>query len=217
MTALALCRFANFMAAMLIFGSSPFLSLYAPAGVQRSLSPTIRRLSLAASVIGPATALLWLALEAAAMEDDRNAAIARHDRGGLDQHFVRRGLDPPPGPGGARRHRIIAPRDGCTALAVLADLGLASFALVGYATLQPGPDVVLHRAKNALHLVSTGAWLGGLISFVLCLDAYEESDLKRNAVEAMTRFSFFDHFVVRRSWRRELSTSRLSRPARRCR
>jgi putative copper export protein len=111
---------------------------------------------------------------------------------------------------------VLAPRDDWTTLAILSGLGLASLALVGHATMQSGPEGIVHRVNHALHLVSTGAWLGGLIP-VLCLDADAKSDLKRNAVEAMTRFSFFGHFVVRRSWRRELSTSRLSRPARRCR
>jgi putative copper resistance protein D len=103
---------------------------------------------------------------------------------------------------------VLAPRDDWTTLAILSGLGLASLALVGHATMQSGPEGIVHRVNHALHLVSTGAWLGGLIP-VLCLDADAKSDLKRNAVEAMTRFSFFGHFVVRRSWRRELSTSRL--------
>ena len=32
--------------------------------------------------------------------------------------------------------------------------------------------------------------------FVLCLDAYRDADLRRDAVTAMMRFSFYGHFVV---------------------
>ncbi len=74
MTALALCRFAHFLAAMLAFGSSAFLWLCAPVDLRRALSPRVRRLALAASLVALATAILWLALEAASMADDWGAA-----------------------------------------------------------------------------------------------------------------------------------------------
>jgi putative copper resistance protein D len=65
---------------------------------------------------------------------------------------------------------VLAPRDDWTTLAILSGLGLASLALVGHATMQSGSEGIVHRVNHALHLVSTGAWLGGLIP-VLCLDA----------------------------------------------
>ena len=65
-----MCRFAHFMAAMLAFGASAYLWLLTPEKLRRALSPTLWRLSLVASVIALVTAIIWLALESAAMADD---------------------------------------------------------------------------------------------------------------------------------------------------
>ena len=62
-TALALCRFAHFLAAMLTFGASAYLGLYAPERLMRALSPAVRRLALVASLVALATAIVWLVLE----------------------------------------------------------------------------------------------------------------------------------------------------------
>ena len=74
MTALVICRFAHFLAAMLAFGASAYLWLYAPVDLRRALSPRSWRLSLVASVIALATAIVWLSLEAASMADDSSGA-----------------------------------------------------------------------------------------------------------------------------------------------
>ena len=49
---------------------------------------------------------------------------------------------------------------------------LASLGLVGHAAMQTGVEGVRHRANHAVHLLTTGAWIGGLVPFVMCLDAY---------------------------------------------
>ena len=43
MTALALCRFTHFLAAMLVFGMSAYLWAYAPERLRLALSPAVRR------------------------------------------------------------------------------------------------------------------------------------------------------------------------------
>ena len=63
MTALAVCRFVHFLAAMLAFGSSVFLWLYAPADLRRALAPKVRPLALAASLVVLLSAIVWLALD----------------------------------------------------------------------------------------------------------------------------------------------------------
>ena len=75
MTALALIRFVHFMAAMLAFGMSAYLWLYAPERLRLALSPAARRLALIASVVALLTAVAWLQLEAAAMAGDLSAAL----------------------------------------------------------------------------------------------------------------------------------------------
>ena len=91
---------------------------------------------------------------------------------------------------------LLAPSDAWTTIAVLSGLVLASLALVGHAAMQTGVEGVVHRANHALHLLTAGAWIGGLIPFVMCLSAYARNALRREAVDAMMRFSFWGHFNV---------------------
>ncbi len=62
--------------------------------------------------------------------------------------------------------------------------------------MQTGAEGVLHRMNDAVHLLMAGAWLGGLITFLAFLDAYWKDRHHRDAVSAMTRFSFTGHFIV---------------------
>ena len=198
MTALALCRFAHFMAAMLAFGSSAFLCLCAPIGLGRALAPNVRHLALAASLVAFATAILWLALEAASMADDWSAAA---DPGMIaavltDTSFGQAWIAHLAFAAALVAAAVFAPRDAWGAIAVLSGLVLASLALVGHAAMQTGVVGALHRANHAVHLLTTGAWLGGLITFAMCRDAYAANYHRSDAVSAMTRFSFYGHFVV---------------------
>ncbi len=198
MTALALCRFAHFMAAMLVFGSSAFLRLYTPVDLRRSLSPEIRRLALAASLVALATGFLWLALEAASMADDWGAAIDPGTIGAVltGTEFGQAWIAHLALTATLVAAAVFAPRDDWGAIAALAGLTLASLALVGHAAMQTGLEGILHRANHAAHLLATGAWLGGLIPFVMCRDAFAANTLRDEAVAAMSRFSFTGHFVV---------------------
>ena len=198
MAALALCRFAHFLAAMLTFGASAYLWLYAPERLTRALSPAIWRLTLFASVVALLTAIGWLALESASMADDWGAAV---DPGTIGTVLA----DTAFGHAWAA-HLLLAaalvavvvfgPRARWAATAVASAALLASLGLVGHAAMQTGAVGVLHRANHAVHLVTAGAWIGGLIPFVMCLSAYKRGDLRRQAVKAMMRFSFYGHFVV---------------------
>ena len=62
--------------------------------------------------------------------------------------------------------------------------------------MQAGAVGALHRANDALHLLATAAWLGGLPMFALCLKAYRDPSLSAGAVTAMRRFSFWGQFDV---------------------
>ena len=59
-----------------------------------------------------------------------------------------------------------------------------------------GAEGVLHRANHAVHLMTAGAWIGGLVPFAMCLRAYERDDLRKDAVRAMAGFSFWGQFIV---------------------
>jgi copper resistance protein D len=197
-TALALCRFAHFLAAMLTFGSGAYLWLYAPERLTIALSPAVRRLALVGSVVALLSAILWLALESASMADDWSAAL---DPGAIDGVLADTAF------GHAWIvHLVLAatlvavvvfgPRARWAATAVASGAVLASLGFVGHAAMQTGAEGILHRLNHAVHLIAAAAWIGALVPFVMCLGAYERGDLRREAVKAMTSFSFWGHFIV---------------------
>jgi putative copper resistance protein D len=197
MTALALCRFAHFLAVMLTFGISFYLWAYAPERLRGALSSTARRIVLIASLVALITAIAWLALESAAMSDDWNAAVDREQIGAVltDTAFGRAWA----------AHLVLAAalvavvafsRAGWGATSLVSAALLASLGLVGHAAMQTGAEGLLHRANHAVHLVATGAWIGGLVPFVMCLRAYQRDDLRKDAVRAMAAFSYWGQFIV---------------------
>ncbi len=198
MTALALCRFAHFLAAMLTFGMSAYLWLYAPERLRLALSPVVRRLALIASIVALITAIAWLALESASMADDWSAAI---DPGAIGAVLT----DTAFGHAWAA-HLILAAalvlvvifeaRARLVATAVASAALLASLGLVGHAAMQTGAEGVLHRMNHAVHLLTAGSWIGGLVPFAMCLSAYRRDDLRKDAVLAMMSFSFWGQFIV---------------------
>jgi putative copper resistance protein D len=196
-TALALCRFAHFFAAMLTFGMSAYLWAYAPERLRLALSPVARRIVLIASIVALITAIAWLALESAAMADDWSAAI--------DPEAIAAVLTDTAFGAVWAAHLVLAAalvavvafwraRWGATSL-VSAGL-LASLGLVGHAAMQTGAEGVLHRANHALHLMAAGGWLGGLVPFAMCIRAYQRDDLRKDAVRAMAGFSFWGQLIV---------------------
>jgi copper resistance protein D len=198
MTALALCRFAHFLAAMLAFGMSAYLWLYAPERLRLALSPVVRRLALIAGLVALITAVAWLALESASMADDWSAAIDPEAIGAVltDTAFGHAWA----------AHLILAaalvavvifePSARWVATAVASAALLASLGLVGHAAVQTGAEGILHRVNHAVHLLTAGAWIGGLVPFAMCLSAYRRDDLRKDAVRAMMSFSFWGQFIV---------------------
>jgi copper resistance protein D len=198
MTALALCRFAHFMATMLAFGMSAYLWAYARERLKLALSPIARRLALIMGLVALITAVVWLALESASMADDLSAATDPEAIGAVladtafghvwAAHLVL----------AAALVAVVAfgPRARWAATSLVSGALLASLGLVGHAAMQSGAEGVLHRANHAVHLLTTGAWIGGLVPFAMCLSAYERDDLRKDALRAMTGFSFWGQLIV---------------------
>jgi putative copper resistance protein D len=197
-SALVLCRFAHFLAAMLTFGASAYLWLYAPDRLMAALSPAIRRLTLIGGLVALATAIVWLALESASMAEDWSAALDPRAIGAVlgDTAFGHVWAAHLVLAAALAAIVVFGPRARWDATAVASAALLASLGLVGHAAMQTGPEGVLHRANHAVHLLAAGAWIGALVPFVICLGVYERGDLRRDAVNAMTRFSFAGHFIV---------------------
>lgn len=197
-TALALCRFVHFAAAMILFGAVAYVVALAPRDLARALAPTTRWIATAAIPLAALSALLWLALEAASMEGDWSGLA---DPGAIGAVLTDTAF------GAVWLWRLIL----ATALVVALAFGrggptptllvgsaalLASLGLVDHAAMQTGAVGALHRANDALHLLTTAAWLGGLPMFALCLDAYRDPRLGADAVTAMRRFSFWGQIDV---------------------
>jgi len=198
MTALALCRFAHFMGAMLTFGMSQYLWAYAPQRLRLALSPPLRRLALITSLIALVSAIVWLGLEAASMAGDWSDAF---DPGTIGAVLT----DTAFGHAWAA-HLVLAAalvavvvsgsRDRWTATLLASAALLASLGLVDHAAMQTGAEGVLHRVNDAVHLLAAGAWIGGLVPFAMCLRAYKRDELREDAVQAMTGFSFWGQLIV---------------------
>jgi putative copper resistance protein D len=196
--ALALCRFAHFAAAMTLFGAMAFVVALAPPDLARALAPMTRAIAVAAIPVAALSALVWLALESASMAGDWSALF---DLGSISAVLTDTDF------GAVWLWRLVLAaalvvalalgRGGPTLpLAVGATLLLASLGLVDHAAMQAGALGALHRANDALHLLATAAWLGGLPMFALSLRAYRDPSLSAAAVTAMRRFSFWGQFDV---------------------
>jgi putative copper resistance protein D len=197
-SALALCRFAHFLSAMALFGASLYVWLLAPPDLGRALAPAARRIAAVAIPLAALSALAWIALEAASMADSWSGLV---DADALQAVLTDTAF------GAVWQWRLSVALVLLVALAlgrhgpsgfmtVVSALLLASLCLVGHASMQHGGVGALHRVNHALHLLAAGAWLGGLLPFVLCLKAYRDPALRRDAVTAMRRFSFWGQFDV---------------------
>jgi putative copper resistance protein D len=196
--ALALCRFAHFLSAMIAFGASAYVSLLAPIALRRPLWHSSRSLVLAAALVALVSAAFWVAMESAEMAGEWSGAWDPDTIEGVlfDTAFgrvwqVRLLLCAMLiGAVAVRSETLRGPRTG------LAALVLASLGLTGHAVMQTGAIGALHRGADALHLLCAGAWIGGLAPFALCLRACASGELRGEAVTAMRRYSRYGHFFV---------------------
>jgi copper resistance protein D len=197
-SALASCRFVHFLSAMALFGLSAYARILAPPALAPALAPAARRIAAVAIPLAALSALVWIALEAASMSGSWSGVV---DPDALEGVL----MDTDFGAVWLGRLVVVAALLGALALGrhgpssfmtVVSGLLLASLCLVGHAAMQQGGVGAIHRANHALHLLTTGAWLGGLLPFALCLNFYRDPALRRVAATAMKRFSFWGQFDV---------------------
>ncbi len=198
LTALILCRFAHFAATMLWFGSTSFVWALAPAALARDLTGAIRKIAAAAIIVAAITALAWLGLEAASMGEAWADALSPKMLAGVltDTAFGRvwqwrLGLI-------ALCLAVLALRwhDRWAIVASIAAALLASLGLAGHAIMQSGLVGAAHRANDALHLLVAGAWAGGLVPFILCVNRFGDPTLRSEALLAARRYSAWGHVIV---------------------
>src|SRR5438874_1722602 len=165
------CRFVQFTAAMLIFGTAAF-RMYALAGSDAGAASIILSafdacfgcVLLAASVIALISAIALLLCQTAAMAGSPAAAadVATVSAVLLETRFGRVWC----------WHLLLAAilvlaclnRQPRRPVILLLSLGLlASFAWVGHATMGEGAALVGHELNQTGHLLAAGLWLGGLV------------------------------------------------------
>jgi putative copper resistance protein D len=79
---------------------------------------------------------------------------------------------------------------------VLAGCLLASLTLTGHAAMKTGLVGALHAGVDIVHVLSAGAWLGGLVGFVFVMRAVHDVAHRPHALVALSRFSTLGHVAV---------------------
>ena len=197
-TTLVICRLLHFAATMLLFGAGAFLWALVPAELARAVIGPVRRMIAVAIVVAAITALARIGLEAGQMGDGwidgvnpgvladvlLDTAFGRVWQWRLGLALVLVGAL------AFRRH------DRWAFVVPVSALLLASLGLTGHAIMQSGVVGALHRLNHALHLLAAGAWLGGLLPFILCLGQFDDPQLRSAVGVTLRRFSGVGHFVV---------------------
>jgi putative copper resistance protein D len=191
---LVLARFVHFAATMSLFGGYLFAAALAPPTLRPDLAPFLRRFGPPLALLCLFSALLWLVVLAREMAE-----------GALDFDVLGDVLS------GTAFGRVWQARLAILALllaatvwpdrrglapAALAGLAIATLGLVGHATMQDGVLGAAHRANHALHLLATSFWLGGLPLFLVALARFRKRPERRDALEALMRYSRVGHFAV---------------------
>jgi putative copper resistance protein D len=198
LTALVIVRLAHFAANMLLFGTGTFLWALVPADLARALIGPVRRIVAGATVAIVITVVTWMGLEAGQMGDGWPDVM---DPAVLTSVWVDTSFG-----------RVWQWRTGlCIALVGVVAIDrydrwifivpasallLASLGLVGHATMQSGLTGMLHYLNHSVHLLAAGAWLGGLLPFILCLRHFDDPRTRTQARTVLLRFSRWGHLVV---------------------
>jgi len=88
-------------------------------------------------------------------------------------------------------HRLCQP-----ALLVSGLLQLATLSLVGHAAMHDGVVGSAHRLNQAIHLIATSFWAGGLLPMCLLMRHARQTALRQEAIRTMMRFSRYGHLAV---------------------
>lgn len=199
-TALLAGRFAQYLAAALLFGA-PLFGLYALRG-EAVGGRMVRQLALLALAVAGAAAWLVLMGQAAAMTGDPAGALSpaawlevlsgsQFGRAWL----VRLGLIVATAAAVLRR----SSRWTYLPMAVTGGLLLASLAWMGHGAADEGARGLVHLVADVAHLLAAGAWLGALVPLTILVDRAARASgaaLSGVACRALERFSGVGSAVV---------------------
>jgi copper resistance protein D len=196
--ALIVVRFAHFVSAMFLFGTSAFLAFLAPPSLRASLGRPLERLLVTAAFLAATTAVLWLLLEGGEMGNGWSDAVNPDVLGDVIRNTQF---------GQIWLCRLLLAivlivtalwrySESRAVVAILSGFFLASLGLVGHAAMWDGAAGIIERTNQGLHLTAAGFWLGALAPLVICLGRFADPAFKTDAALALRRFSGLGHFAV---------------------
>ncbi|WP_145579923.1 copper homeostasis membrane protein CopD [Yersinia vastinensis] len=197
-TLFVLCRFLHFLAVMLMFGISIFTALLAPDSFSSTLKNRLSPLLIFSTFLGLISAIGLLAIQAGMMGDGWSDtyklsvwwAVFNTRFGQIWQwHLGLSILSMWLVLLGSTRiySRLMV---GCSTVL------LASLAFTGHAAMHDGALGGIHQINQIIHLLSAGYWLGCLPPLLICLAYTQHSDVKREAITTLIRFSSWGHLAV---------------------
>ena len=195
---LALCRFGQDAAGLLLWGASAFLQWFVPAGLAAVVADRLRRWEFAAVIVAVSATAAKLPAEVASVGDGwRDAADPEMigsvigDTSGGHAWVVQ---------AAAALLILLArwapPRARRATTAIASAALLAGLSLTGHAVLHEGWLGALHRFNDVLHVLSGGAWFGGLVPVLVILGALGQEAWRGDATLALRRFSRAGHIAV---------------------
>lgn len=196
--ALAACRFLHDVSAMLLWGAFAYLVTLVPGDLAGEVGRRLHGFRLAAIGVAVLTTAAALPVEAAMIGSGWSAALdAGTVRTVLLQTSVGQAWQVQAAAALLLLATLLAPpgaRQAATAIA--SGLLVASLALTGHAVMQEGWPGIAHRANDALHVLSGGAWLGALLPLALILRVLGDLERGVGAGAALRRFSTAGHVAV---------------------
>jgi copper resistance protein D len=197
-TALSVARFLHYSAAIQLFGTAVFETWIASETLSSSLLATSRRIAIFNAWLLLASAVLWLGLEAGNMGDGWVDTINPSviwlviTATAFGQVWVANLILAALA---VLIAHILGPRRRA-ALAITATLCLGALSFVGHAVSETGLLGVLSETSQVIHLLSSGFWLGSLLSLVLVLRQIRHPRYATDTDLALRRFSGLGHVAV---------------------
>ncbi|CNL13690.1 copper homeostasis membrane protein CopD [Yersinia aldovae] len=197
-TLFVLCRFLHFLAVMLMFGISIFTALLAPDRFSSTLRTRLSPLLTFSTLLGLLSAIGLLAIQAGMMGDGWAdtyrltvwwAVLGTRFGQVWQWHFALSILS----------MWIVVlgtTRFYCQLMVGSSTLLLASLAFTGHAAMHDGALGWIHQTNQIIHLLSAGYWVGCLPALLICLTYSLNSDVKREAITTLVRFSSWGHLAV---------------------
>ncbi|WP_145494548.1 copper homeostasis membrane protein CopD [Yersinia bercovieri] len=197
-TLFILCRFLHFLAVMLMFGISIFTAALAPDPFSATLKKRLLPLLIFSTTLAFISAVGLLAIQAGIMGDGWADtyrltvwwAVFGTRFGQVWQWHL--GLS-------ILSLWVIllgSLRNSYRLMVVCSTLLLASLAFTGHAAMHDGALGWIHQTNQIIHLLSAGYWFGCLPPLVICLAYTRNSNVKREAITTLIRFSRWGHLSV---------------------